>query len=128
GGAPGADDGGSSDGGGPVNGAASSCSTGTLYAGNPVYDGEPTDRPAPGTGILEDPPLQWQNLVFAGTNLYTRDQGEIWHVGTSAAAPVENRIAGLNVGATFPYKAGACEEARFAKIEGLAALPDGSLV
>ncbi|MBX3193017.1 MAG: hypothetical protein KF819_38890 [Labilithrix sp.] len=113
---------------GPALQPASTCSTGSLFAGNPVYDGAPLDRPAPGTGILDDPPLQWQNIVFAGHLLYTRDTGEIWGVDTSVASPVENRIAGLNAPNKFAYGPGDCASARFAKIEGMAALPDGSLL
>jgi hypothetical protein len=114
--------------GGAVGAPITSCSAGTLFAGNPVYDGEPLDRPAPGTGIHADPPLQWQNLVFSGSTLYTRDTGEVWAVDTSAANPVENRIAGQNAASTFSYAAGACASARFGKIEGMAAMPDGSLL
>ena len=61
--------GGSGGGGGTT---ALACSTGTLFAGNPTYNGSPSDRPASGTGIHADPPLQWENLVFSGTHLFTR--------------------------------------------------------
>jgi hypothetical protein len=134
---PGADggagsEGGANDGGSAADGAtgpaATSCSTGTLFAGNPIYDGEPNDRPAPGTGIHADPPLQWQNLVFSGNQLYTRDTGEVWGTDVSAANPVENRIAGLNTAGTFAYNDGPCASARFGKIEGMAAMADGSLL
>src|SRR4051812_5867191 len=47
-----------------TGGLATSCSTGSIFAGNPTYDGMPLDRPTSGTGILADPPFQWQNLVF----------------------------------------------------------------
>lgn len=127
----GASNDGATDGGSTADGAtspaATSCSTGALFAGNPVYGGEPNDRPAPGTGIHADPPLQWQNLVFSGNQLYTRDTGEVWGTDVSAANPVENRIAGLN-GSTFGYTDGPCATARFGKIEGMAAMADGSLL
>ncbi len=108
-------------------GLATSCSTGTLYAGNPSYVGEYTDRPTSGTGIHADPPLQWGNLVFAGSRIYTRDDGEVWTVDTSAAGPVETKVAGQN-SAKLAYAPGACGAARLAKIWGMAALPDKSIV
>jgi hypothetical protein len=118
-------DGGMNDEGGM--GSAASCSTGTLYAGNPTYGGAPTDRPATGTSIHADPPFQWQNLVFVGSELYSRDDGELWGVDTSAQSPVEKRLVGLNTSA-YAYAPGACASARLARIEGIAALADGSLL
>jgi hypothetical protein len=108
--------------------AATSCSTATLFAGNPLYDGQPNDRPAPGTGIKADPPFHFQNLVFVGKVLYSRDAGELWAFDTSAAKPVGKRIAGRNAGGSnSAFTAGPCESARFGWIKGIAALKDGSL-
>jgi hypothetical protein len=124
----GTDGGSTEDGGGPIGTAATSCGTGALFAGNPVYDGQPSDRPASGTGILADPPLQWQSLTFVGKNLYTRDTGEIWHVDTSAASPVEKLLVGKNpAGANKAFTDGPCATARFASIHAIAAAADGSL-
>lgn len=106
-----------------------SCSTATLYAGNPVYDApDPSTRPADNTGILADPPFQWGNLSFVGKMLYTRDTGEIWVVDTSAASPVEHRIIGSNGGNEVAIKFGKCSDARVGAIQGIVDLPDGSLV
>lgn len=129
GGADGAQDtdGGTTDG-GPTSGPATSCSTATLFAGNPVYDGQPSDRPTSGTAITADPPLQWENLVFVGKKLFTRDTGEIWVVDTSAAKPVETLAVGKNDPSTYAFAPGACATARLGQIEGLAAMADGSLV
>ena len=105
------------------------CSTGTLFAGNPSFDGAPNDRPASGTGIKTGTPFHWQNLVFVGNTLYSRDAGELWAVDTSAASPVETRIAGQNPkGGTYAFTAGPCATARFGWIKGIAALSDGSLL
>ena len=129
GGATDASGGGDTDASGTQGPLATSCSTGTLFAGNPLYDGQPNDRPAPGTGIHADPPLQWQNLVFVGNTLYTRDTGELWAVDTSAESPVENLVAGKNpAGADYSFAAGPCATARFGWIKGIAPLADGSLV
>jgi hypothetical protein len=117
------------DGGGTTGTPITSCSTATLWAGNPTYDAaDPSTRPADGTGILADPPFQWGSLTFVGKMLYTRDTGEIWSVDTSAASPVEKRMIGQNAGADVSIKFGKCSDARLGAIQGIADLPDGSLV
>lgn len=108
---------------------APTCSTATLFAGNPTYDGQPNDRPSPGAGLKADPPFHWQNLVFVGDILYSRDAGELWAVDTSAANPVANRIAGRNpTKGNYAFTAGSCATARFGWIKGIAPLSDGSLL
>jgi hypothetical protein len=105
------------------------CSTGTLFAGNPSFDGAPNDRPASGTSIKAEMPFHFQNLVFVGSTLYSRDSGELWAVDTSAANPVETRIAGKNPsGGNYAFTAGTCANARFGWIKGIAPLADGSLL
>jgi hypothetical protein len=108
---------------------ALTCSTGTLFAGNPSYDGQPNDRITPGTGMKADRPFKWQNLLFVGNTLYSRDAGELWSVDTAAANPVMNRVAGKNpTGSKYTFTAGPCASARFGWIKGFAAMPDGSLL
>jgi hypothetical protein len=105
------------------------CSTGTVFAGNPKFDGAPNDRPASGTSIKADMPFHFQNLVFVGSTLYSRDSGELWAVDTSAANPVETRIAGKNpTGGNYAFTAGTCANARFGWIKGIAPMSDGSLL
>ena len=118
------------EGGGSTGTAISSCTTATLFAGDPLYDApDPSTRPADGTGILTDPPFQWGNLSFVGNILYTRDTGEIWYTDTSAAAPVEKHLLGSNnSGSSVAITFGACAQARVGAIQGIADLPDGSLV
>ncbi len=100
-----------------------------MFAGDPTYNGQPSDRPASGTGILADPPLQWQTLVFSGTHLYTRQECEVWSVDLSAGSPVETKIAGTTPsGSTYDFAMGPCSTASLTQLRGLAALPDGSLV
>ena len=109
--------------------AGLTCSTGTLFAGNPTYDGEPNDRITPGTSMRADRPFKWQNLVFVGNTLYSRDAGELWSVDTSAPNPVMNRVAGRNpTGSTYAFTAGPCATARFGWIKGIAPMPDGSVL
>lgn len=105
------------------------CSTGTLFAGNPSFDGAPNDRAASGTALKGDPPFHFQNLVFVGNTLYSRDAGELWAVDTAAASPVVKRIAGKNPsGGNYAFTAGTCTTARFGWIKGIAPLADGGLL
>lgn len=109
--------------------AGPSCSTATLFAGNPTYDGAPNDRAKPGSGIKSDLPFHFQNLVFVGNTLYSRDAGELWAIDTAAASPVQNRVAGKNpAGSNYAFTAGPCATARFGWIKGIAPLPGGSLL
>lgn len=109
--------------------APMTCGTGTLFAGNPAYDGNPNDRITPGTAMRADKPFKWQNLLFVGSTLYSRDAGELWAVDTAAANPVMNRVAGKNpAGSKYAFNGGACATARFGWIKGFAAMPDGSLL
>ena len=123
-------DGGGNDGGGNDGSSGSfSCSQGTLYAGDPVYTGDPNLRPASGTAIKSDPPLVWQTLVISGTHLYTRQESEVWSVDMSAGSPVETKIAGTTPsGSTYDFKTGPCSSASFTQLRGLGAMSDGSLV
>lgn len=115
--------------GGSTGKPITSCTTATLFAGNPTYDAaNPSERPAEGTGILADPPFQYGSLTFVGKTLYTRDTGEIWSVDTSVASPVLHRVVGVNGGADVTIKFGGCAAARLGAIQGIAELPDGSLV
>jgi hypothetical protein len=118
-------DGGNNDG----SGGAFACSQGSLYAGDPVYTGDPNLRPASGTGIKTDPPLVWQTLVISGTHLYTRQESEVWSVDMSAGSPVETKIAGtIPSGSTYDFNTGPCSSANFTQLRGLGAMSDGSLV
>src|SRR5688500_19459307 len=72
------------------------CSTGTLFAGNPMYDGQPNDRITPGTAMKADRPFKWQNLLFVGNTLYSRDSGGLWSIEPSDANPVINHVTRHN--------------------------------
>lgn len=108
---------------------ATSCSTATLLAGNPAYDGDFQGSPASGTAIREGKPLYWHELVFDGKKLYSRSvDGEVWMTDLSATKPVETLLAGKDDPTTYDFKDGACASARFAQIRGMQKLKDGSLV
>ncbi len=113
----------------PAASGGLTCSSATLFAGNPTYNGQPNDRVAPGKGIKADPPFHFQNLVFVGSTLYSRDAGELWAFDTAAASPVGRRVAGKNpAGSNYAFTAGACADVRFGWIKGIAPLSDGSLL
>ena len=119
-------DGGNGDG---PSGGGFACTQGTLYAGDPVYTGDPNLRPTSGTAIKADPPLVWQTLVISGTHLYTRQESEVWSVDMSAGSPVETKIAGTTPsGSTYDFNAGPCSSANLTQLRGLGAMADGSLV
>ena len=114
----------------PTSGPITSCTTATLFAGDPTreHPDNGSERPTDGTGILADPPFQWGNLTYNGSTLYTRDTGEVWYVDTSAAAPVEKHLLGSNGGNQIDITFGACTAARVGAIQGMVILKDGSIV
>jgi hypothetical protein len=87
-------------------------------------------RAVSGAGILSDPSLLWQTLVFAGNELYTRQEAEVWSVDLSGSSPVEILVTGTgSPGSASNYSGAApCASATFAELGGLAAMADGSLV
>jgi hypothetical protein len=115
--------------GGDDTGTTTSCSQGTLYAGDPLYAGGPLDQPTSGTPIRSGPPLGWQTLVFSKGHLFTRQHGEVWGVDLTSSAPTEIRIAGSNsTSGTYDFANGPCASSKLTELRGLAALADGSLV
>jgi hypothetical protein len=116
----GGDDGGGDDG---VDPADAPCTTGSLFAGNPLYAG--TDRPSPsGTPLRADPPLAWRDVVKVGSRIYTHEGQEIW-AGDSTSI---RRLVGERQPGLAQFRAGSCASARLAYTDGIAVLPDGSLV
>jgi len=107
--------------------AAPVCSTAELFAGNPSYE-EPMDRASEGQGLLDNPPLAWRSLLFVGDKLVTHVGQEIWHTDLKATKPVIKRLAGRENRTGQTIKPGACQDARFANIAGVALKSDGSIV
>ena len=104
-----------------------SCTTASLFAGNPLHT-DPTLRPDEGTGLLEDPPLAFRNLDHDGDILYTNVGPEVWSTDLSAADPVLHRVAGRENGSGPEFTDGACDQARFANLAGIAVLSNGDLI
>lgn len=113
--------GGGSGGGGAMGGY--SCTTATLFAGNPTHN-DPMLRPADGTGLLQDPPFPYRNIVFTNGQIITHDGREIWRASLSDSKL--HKIAGSEAGGQA-LVTGACSGALFANIFGIALASDGSL-
>jgi hypothetical protein len=102
-----------------------SCTTGTLFAGNPV-NMDPMARPTDGTMLLTDPPFPYRNIVFSNGQIITHDGLEIWRASLSDSKL--HKIAGIELPTTGQALiTGACAQAQFANIFGIALASDGSL-
>jgi hypothetical protein len=106
--------------------AAPTCTMGELFAGKPDFD-DPMQRASEGQGLRDVPPMGWRSLLFVGDRLVTTVGQEIWYTDLKAPKPVVKRLAGKedrNGRASLP---GSCNSARFANINGIALMSDGSL-
>ncbi len=104
------------------------CTTGELFAGNPLHD-DPMLRPESGSPLRSDPPLHYRTLLFDGDTLYTHVGQEVWYVDLAEANPVQRRLVGQEIrDRTADFKDGPCADARLGNTHGLALLPDHSLV
>src|SRR6476620_11928355 len=104
--------------------AAPVWSTAEVFAGNPSYE-EPMDRASDGQGLLDNPPLAWRSLLFVDDKLVTHVGQELWYTDLKAAKPVIKRLAGRENRTGQSIKPGACQDARFANIAGVALKSDG---
>jgi hypothetical protein len=111
--------------GGPgPDGAHYTCTTASLFAGDPVY-ANPMERPSDGTPLLADPPLPFRTVVFKDGQLITHDGQEIWRADLSDGRL--HRIAGVESTAQALIT-GPCGSARFANIFSIGLAADGSLL
>ncbi len=109
----------------PALAAAPVCTTGALFAGAPDH-ADPMARAKNGQGLLDVPPLGFRALLFAGDRLVTDVGSELWYADLTAHDPVLTRFAGRE--GRRDSIPGACKDARFVNIGGIAMLPDGGLV
>ena len=125
--AAGGDDTGS--GGASSSTAITSCTSGVLFAGDPLYNDKPeVAGPVPaGQGLLDDPPIRQEAMAVIGSHLFVETETEIWTVDMSAAKPKLVRIAGQD-DAKFVNAGVACKDTTFLVIRDMAATPDGKLV
>jgi hypothetical protein len=110
----------------PVALAAPKCTTGELFAGSPDYD-DPMERAKDGQGLLDVPPLGFRALLFVGDKLVTAVGQELWYTDLAASAPTLKRLAGREDRNARSSRPGACAEARFANVSGIALMSDGSI-
>jgi hypothetical protein len=117
--------------GGMGTGTITSCSTGTVFAGNPVFDGDTEDIGASvdGQGLLDDPPLRHEALAFIGNSVFIETEKEIWTSDLSAATPTLTRIAGVETeaGGAFLEAGKPCADTRFLVIRDMVAKANGKL-
>jgi hypothetical protein len=111
------------DGGPGGGGNGFSCTTATLFAGDPLYN-NPADRPAEGTAILADPPFGYRTVVFSKGQMIMHDGQEIWRANLSDG--LLHKVAGTE-SANQALITGPCANARFANIFSIAVASDGSL-
>ncbi|MBL8957758.1 MAG: hypothetical protein JNK82_43685 [Myxococcaceae bacterium] len=120
---PGGGTGGGTGGTGGGANPSSSCTTATLFAGNPLHD-DPMARPTDGTGLLADPPLLYRQVVFSSGQLLTHVGQEIWRA--SLTDRLLHKVAGTERNQQA-LTTGPCAQARFANIFHIAVASDGAL-
>lgn len=106
---------------------SNTCSTGTLLAGDPLWDGANTGQKPAGQGLLDDPPLMGEQVVMIGNMLFIENEEEIWSADLSAKTPVLSRFAGTR-GSGFINAGTTCAASTFLVIRDMAATADGKLV
>jgi hypothetical protein len=102
------------------------CTSGELFAGAPDFS-DPMERASEGQGLRDVPPLGWRSLLFVGDKLLTTVGQEIWFTDLKTPKPMLKRLAGKEDRQGRSAKPGACLDARFANINGIALMSDGSL-
>jgi hypothetical protein len=114
-----------------VGTALTSCSTGTLFEGNPVFDGDTEDigKSVDGQGLFDDPPLRNEALAFVGSHVFIETETEIWASDLSAKTPTLTRIAGVEAAGDEAFlEAGKpCADTHFLVMRGMIAKPNGKL-
>jgi len=108
--------------------ATGSCTTGSLLAGDPLYNDKPdAGRPRPaGQGLLDDPPIRNEAVAVIGSKLFIETEYEIWSADLGVAVPTLARFAGRE-DATAINAGGACGDATFLVMRDMTATPQGKL-
>jgi hypothetical protein len=114
---------------GGTGGAPTSCSTGRLRVGDPLYNDKPdvgAPKPA-GQGVLDDPPIRNEAIAVIGTKLFVETEFDVWSTDLAAATPTISRFAGRE-GDAYINAGVPCAETRFLVVRDMVASPDGKLV
>jgi hypothetical protein len=102
------------------------CKAGALVFGDPTYTG--TDKPNyKGQTVRQDPPLEWRSFALGKGKIFGVS-GRVQEVWGGDVAGAIKRIAGENQVGTAKFGDGACGDALFIGIWGIATLRDGTLV
>ncbi|HXK20424.1 MAG TPA: hypothetical protein VNG33_21590, partial [Polyangiaceae bacterium] len=109
-------------------GPITSCGTGVLLEGDPLWtDYLDGNKPA-GQGLFDDPPIRNEAIAVIGTTLFVETEYEIWSADLSAKPPKIARFAGLETGNPGSIDAGLpCKDTRFLVIRDMIAKPNGKL-
>lgn len=112
---------GASSSGGPIT----ACTQATLALGDPYYDGDLGGWKPEGQPLLADPPIRARHLAAVGDHLLVDTQMEIWATDGGNV----RRAAGDETEPETQFRpTGACADARFLILTGIAALPNGHAV
>jgi hypothetical protein len=104
--------------------------TGRVIIGDPRFRGDETPKPG-GQAVDSGAPVQIRQLAVVGGDLHAHTLYELWMVPDVKKPSTIRRYAGVSAAeekGTMKYKAGACAEARFPQLSGLAAGPGGSVI
>lgn len=116
---------------GTASTAIAACGTGTLFEGDPLFDGDPADigKSVDGQGLFDDPPLRNEALAFVDKNVFIETETEIWASDLSASKPKLSHIAGTEAEGTDAFiEAGkSCADTHFIVIRDMVAKPNGKL-
>jgi hypothetical protein len=115
-------------GGGTGGGAAATgfrCATTTLFAGNP--NGDPSQRPAFGSPLLNDPPYSFRSMSFIGDKFVSHSGEEVVFSDLTQSPPTLQKIAGQE-SPMQSLKTGPCAAARFANLFWVVKTSSGDLV
>jgi hypothetical protein len=115
--------------GAPVARAEGECS-GRVIIGDPRFRGSEVPRPG-GQEVGSGAPVQIRSMAVVGGDLHAHTLYELWMVPDVKQAKTIRRYAGVSASeekGTMKLKLGACADARFPQLSGVAAGPKGSVI
>lgn len=112
---------------GTAAGAISSCSTGSLLAGDPLWTDELGAQKPAGQGLLDDPPIRSEAIAVIGSKVFIETEFELWSFDMKDDKPKLARFAGSEP-STYVNAGVACKDTRFLVIRDMTATADGKLV
>jgi hypothetical protein len=105
-----------------------SCGTGVLLEGDPLWTDYLDGVKPAGQGLFDDPPIRNEAIAVIGNMLFVETEFEIWSADLSQKTPKISRFAGLETnGDTFVDAGKACKDTRFLVMRDMIAKPNGKL-